>query len=110
MSRPKGLPKTGGRQTGTPNKRTVVERAKLAESGLLPLDYLLTVMRDDEAEQPIRLDAAKAAAPYVHARLQSIEIDAGLLPEINVKVDVLVLARQIAVSLMLGDQRLLGSG
>jgi hypothetical protein len=28
-------------------------------------------MRDDQAERVVRTDAAKAAAPYLHARLQS---------------------------------------
>lgn len=32
-------------------------------------------MRDDEKSDAARLDAAKAAAPYVHARLASMEIN-----------------------------------
>jgi len=39
-----------------------------------PLDFLLTAMRDDEREFNVRLDAAKAAAPYLHARLSAVEV------------------------------------
>ncbi|HWT21649.1 MAG TPA: hypothetical protein VN280_22330 [Variovorax sp.] len=37
-------------------------------SELSPLDYLLSVMRDEEQEVPRRLQAASLAAPYVHAK------------------------------------------
>ena len=63
----------GGRQKGTLNTRTrEIAEAALAD-GMTPLDYLLTVMRDTKAEGAQRLDAAKAAAPYVHPRLSSVE-------------------------------------
>ena len=71
--RPKGYPKTGGRQKGTPNKATAARAAEIAASGLTPLDYMLKVMRDEDEAPDVRLDAAKAAAPYVHPRLATIE-------------------------------------
>lgn len=37
-------------------------------SGLMPLDYLLSVMRDEELPQPIRMQAATLAAQYCHAK------------------------------------------
>lgn len=37
-------------------------------SKLMPLDYLLEVMRDEEVPPPIRMQAATLAAPYVHAK------------------------------------------
>jgi hypothetical protein len=37
------------------------------------LDFLLAAMRDENKEFGVRLDAAKAAAPYVHARLASVD-------------------------------------
>ncbi len=43
-------------------------------SGLTPLEYMLMVMRDDAGEPRDRLSAAVAAAPYVHAKLSSIEL------------------------------------
>jgi hypothetical protein len=63
--------KTGGRQKGTKNKKTRKLEAATAKDGITPLDYLLSVMRDGEAQRHERTDAAKAAAPYLHPRLQS---------------------------------------
>jgi hypothetical protein len=66
----------GGRQKGTPNKRTAFVRqaADLAlQSGDTPLEYLLAVMRNDAVPAEQRLEAAKAAAPYVHPKLSSID-------------------------------------
>ena len=40
----------------------------------MPLDFLLSIMRDDEQDARWRLDAAKAAAPYSHARLSATEV------------------------------------
>jgi hypothetical protein len=48
--------------------------AAIRTSGAAPLDYLLQVMRNEELELAKRLDAAKAAAPYVHPRLASVAV------------------------------------
>jgi hypothetical protein len=61
--------KTGGRTKGTPNTKTAEKVAEIEASGLMPLDYMLSVMRDRNADEARRLDAAKSAAPYVHAKL-----------------------------------------
>lgn len=50
------------------------ELAAIRASGSAPLDYLLQVMRDETQELAKRLDAAKAAAPYVHPRLASVAL------------------------------------
>jgi phage terminase small subunit len=34
----------------------------------MPLDVLLAIMRDGKADQRVRLEAAKAAAPFMHAK------------------------------------------
>lgn len=39
----------------------------------MPLDYMLEILRDETAPRDDRMDAAKAAAPYVHAKLASVE-------------------------------------
>lgn len=68
--------KTGGRKKGVKNKRTIAKRDELArmiDKGISPLEYMLDVMRDPAREEKDRLDAAKAAAPYIHPRLTSIE-------------------------------------
>ena len=48
-------------------------RKAAAEGGILPLDYMLKILRDENQDAAIRMDAAKAAAPYVHAKLASVE-------------------------------------
>ena len=63
----------GGRQQGTPNRATAATAAAIAASGLTPLDFLLSVMRDETAPRAERMEAAAKAAPYVHARLAAIE-------------------------------------
>lgn len=60
--------KTGGRQAGTPNRRTTEQVAAIDASGLSPLDYLVTLYRDVTADPKDRALAAKAAAPYLHPR------------------------------------------
>lgn len=63
-----------GRKKGSPNKVTAEKRAEIAASGLTPLEYMLKVMRDEDEDSHRRLSAAQAAAPYVHAKLSSIEV------------------------------------
>src|SRR5262245_53584766 len=65
--------KTGGRRKGSRNKITVARESEIASSGLTPLDYMLTVLRNPNEDPGRRLDAAKSAAPYCHHRLTSID-------------------------------------
>ena len=68
-----GARPNAGRKPGVPTRMNEEARAKAAEGGIMPLDYLLELLRDDAQTQDVRIDAAKAAAPYVHARLAAIE-------------------------------------
>lgn len=63
--------KTGGRQKGTPNKATAKREAEIADAGITPLEYMLTVLHDETATAEDRKWAATAAAPYVHPKLAS---------------------------------------
>ena len=63
-----------GRKPGAINKSTQVTRQAVKESGITPLDYLLSVMRDLNSDQSERVDAANKAAPYVHAKLTSVDM------------------------------------
>lgn len=58
-----------GRPAGAPNKRTAEQVEAIEASGLTPLQYLTSVYQDEKADEAKRIDAAKAAAPYVHAKL-----------------------------------------
>jgi hypothetical protein len=78
QGRPPGLPKTGGRKKGTPNKvkgKATLERQAMAavSAGETPLEFLLRVMRDVQQPMDVRIGAAKAAAPYCHRQLKAVE-------------------------------------
>ena len=63
--------KTGGRQAGTPNKATLLKRQALeaaAASDGSPLAFLVSVMHSPHLDARLRLDAAKAAAQYLHTK------------------------------------------
>lgn len=62
-----------GRKPGAPNKATAARQEAVEASGLTPLDYLLSVMRDEAAPREERVDAANKAAPYVHPKLSSVD-------------------------------------
>lgn len=66
--------KRGGRKKGTLNKRESVRRKAIEQTGTTPLEYMLGVMGNPKNPALMRLDAAKSAAPYVHARLQAVTI------------------------------------
>lgn len=69
-----GARPNSGRPKGGANKLNDEARKKALADGISPLEYLLKIMRDDQMELEKRIDAAKAAAPYVHARLQSTTV------------------------------------
>ncbi len=62
----------GGRQPGTPNKKTALVNAAFdavtSNPDLSPLDFLLGVMRDGSLPADWRMKAAQAALPYVHVK------------------------------------------
>lgn len=72
MPVPKGV-RIGGRQKGTRNKKTEKVIAEIAATGETPLEYMLRVMRDRSVDHERRDRMAAQVAPYVHARLNSIE-------------------------------------
>src|SRR5438309_1736747 len=75
MPRPAGIPKTGGRKRGVPNKATAAREAEIKAAGVSPLDFMLGVMRNDTNATEMRLEAAAKAAPYVHPRLASLAVE-----------------------------------
>lgn len=83
-----GGPRKGaGRKPGTGNRSSEEARRKAAETGQTPLEYMLAVMRDDAADTHRRDDMAKAAAPYVHAKLQSTTLTGEVGLTINISGD-----------------------
>lgn len=75
----KGGKRTGaGRKKGVPNKRTQELQEQVEASGVTPLEFLLQIMRDEMGDKRDRLNAAISAAPYVHARLSSVDLKASV--------------------------------
>lgn len=62
-----------GRPKGGLNRATDEARQMAEATGITPLQFMLDRMRDDDAPMADRMDMAKAAAPYIHAKLSSIE-------------------------------------
>jgi len=77
-----------GRPKGSRNRRTraLIEAAQAG--GQLPLDYMLAVMRDPKAPARRRDEMAKAAAPYLHSKLASIEHSASQDMPVTTAIDV----------------------
>lgn len=77
-----------GRKKGVPNKRTAEVQKAVEASGITPLEFMLKIMRTEPGEiedrrvlqsiMEMRFEAAKAAAPYVHARLAAVELKGSL--------------------------------
>lgn len=69
-----GKRKGAGRKPGAASQKTreIAERAM--QDGITPLEYMLSVMRDESQDPSTRIDAAKAAAPYVHPKLVAAQI------------------------------------
>lgn len=67
-----GARSNAGRKPGQATKANQEAREAAADGGMMPLDYMLNIMRDAWATTERRDDMAKAAAPYVHARLSNI--------------------------------------
>ena len=71
-----------GRPKGSKNHQSKIT-ALAAKYDLLPLDYMLQILNDDSIDQEgnptrsdaERMEAAKSAAPYVHARLQAVTVE-----------------------------------
>lgn len=63
-----------GRKPGAINRATAEARARAEAGGILPLDFMLNRMRDESAPMADRQDMAKAAAPFIHAKLSAVEV------------------------------------
>ena len=63
-----------GRKKGQVTKFNELARKEALAKGTSPLDFMLAVLRDENESRAVRLDAAKAAAPYLHARLNAIDL------------------------------------
>lgn len=71
---PRGGKREGaGRKEGSATAKTREIANKAASEGITPLEYMLTMLRDTNETPANRMWAAEKAAPYVHAKLASVE-------------------------------------
>jgi len=63
---------SGRKKSGT-NRLDTKAREQALASGISPLAYMLSIMHHVDSTPAQKMEAAKAAAPYVHARLAHIE-------------------------------------
>ena len=72
-------PKKRGRPKGSFNKASKSQIEKITADGKMsPLEYLASIYQNDLAPQKDRIEAARAAAPYVHSRLSTTEVKAAV--------------------------------
>lgn len=64
-----------GRKPGARNKRTAALVESVENTGITPLDYMLSILRDEGKPESVRLQAARDSAPYIHSKLQSLEVE-----------------------------------
>ena len=66
----------GGRQKGTPNKKTALAQAAIAaraaNENLSPLDLMLAIMRDPHVALVTRVKIALRALPLLHTKLKAV--------------------------------------
>lgn len=62
-----------GRPKGARDKLEREAAEVAAAEGIMPKDFLLSLVRDASQALDVRMEAAKAVAPYYHAKLAAIE-------------------------------------
>lgn len=63
-----------GRKVGAVTKKTREVAEAAAASGLTPLDFMLSILRDESQPFDARFAAAEKAAPYCHAKLAAVTV------------------------------------
>ena len=97
MSR--GGNRTGaGRPKGSKQIRSSAHmiRAAKASGKLMPLDYMLDVMNDSQQGLKERLSAAIAAAPFVHPRLASVQVNGEIKDPSKLNADLMAALKSLA--------------
>jgi hypothetical protein len=73
VGRPKGLPKTGGRRAGTPNKTTVLLREKLSGLGYDPITELIKIARDPNTPVEVQVNIHQGIVPYLYGKRKPVD-------------------------------------
>ena len=89
---PRGGKRPGaGRPRGAISKSTRAILEAVAAGGEMPVEYMLRIMRDPREPAARRDEMAKAAAPYLHPKMQatapSIDDGSPVVPVINLTIN-----------------------
>jgi hypothetical protein len=68
--------KTGGRPSGTPNKRSLAVAEKLEALGCDPIEGMAKIAMDEKVEMSIRAQMYKELAQYVAFERKAVEVQA----------------------------------
>src|SRR6185295_11970969 len=80
---------SGGKRNGAGRPRGAINftmrdiLSAAAETGELPIAYMLRVMRDEDAPDSRRDEMAKTAALYLHTKLTALPFDDALMLELG---------------------------
>ena len=74
MGRPKGLPKTGGRQAGTSNRKTQALLEKLDSLGCDPIEGLAKIALAPETPPELKVRCLAELAQYVYPKRKAIDL------------------------------------
>lgn len=74
MARLKGLPKTGGRQRGTPNLKTLEIAHKLQVLGCDPIEGLVRIAMATETAPELKVRCYAELAQYIYPKRKASEL------------------------------------
>jgi hypothetical protein len=94
MPRPKGLPKTGGRARGTPNKtsRSVIE--KLAELGCDPIEGLAAIAMSTNTAPELKVRCYSELAQYAYPKRKAVDLSVEKSDEVVLSLGNLPIPRE----------------
>lgn len=64
----------------------LIEREMMLANEITPLEFMLKILKDEEQPFAMRMDAAKAAAPYVHPKLANMVLQGDKNAPLTVEV------------------------
>jgi len=85
--RPPGLPKTGGRKKGTPNKATQTVAEKLDALGCDPFEGMARIAMNEKNPIEVRARCYSELAQYIQAKRKAIEASIEGIPVLNVNTN-----------------------
>jgi hypothetical protein len=74
VGRPPGLPKSGGRRRGTPNRLTLEVADVLAAIGCNPILGMAQLAMDSDVSAELRFKANAELASYVYPKRKSVDV------------------------------------